>query len=54
MPTQTTNNHNCMLPGAVINENERTNEGSRLREKRRRDGEKKRMYEQRGKRPMRL
>ncbi|MCU4140393.1 MAG: hypothetical protein MW690_000078 [Methanophagales archaeon] len=44
MPTQTTNNHNCMRPGAVINENERTNEGSRLREKCRRDGEK-RMYE---------
>ena len=46
MLTQTTNNHNCMRPEAVINENEQTNESARLREKFRRDGEK-RMYEQR-------
>ncbi len=36
MPTQTTNNHNACVPStceAVINENERTNEGACLNER---------------------
>ena len=48
MLTQTANNHNYMRHGAVINENERANEGARLREKCRCDGEKRRECMSRG------